>query len=266
MSTLAMSRGALVGRETGYARKVLLRDPQNLFFTVGLPLLYLFIFASVFGDDLVRVPGQPGEIEAATVMTASVIMIGVVSAAFQNLSITLIQDREHGVLKRLRSTPVPTSVFLGGHVVNALVTSILLGVGVAALGMAFYGVPFPGQRTPAAVVTLVIGAVACASAAFPFTRLVGKATAAGPMTVAVTLTLFFLSGAFFSGSDMPAAMDFVSDLFPVRHLYLAMLTAFNPNVEGAGFEWGHLAVLAAWAVGGAALGVRLFRWTPTDDH
>lgn len=256
----------LIRRETSYARKVLIRDSQNLFFTAGLPLLYLLIFATIFGDEVAQISGQPGQVDVATVMTASVIVIGVVSAAFQNLSINLVQDREYGVLKRLRSAPVPTSVFLGGHVVNALITSLVLAVGVAVLGMVLYGVPFPGQRTPAAVVTVIVGSLACASAAFPFTRLVRKATAAGPMTVAVTLTLFFLSGNFFPGEDLPRAMAVVADLFPVRHFFVAMMTAFNPNVDGAGFEWTHLAVLAAWAVGGAVLGTRLFRWTPTDDH
>ena len=261
-----MNTVALVRREAGFARKILLRDPQNLFFTAGLPLLYLLIFATIFGDEVGQIPGQPGEFEFSTVMTASVIVIGVVSAAFQNLSITLIQDREYGVLKRLRSAPVPTTVFLGGHLVNALVTSVILAVGVAALGMALYGVPFTGPRTLAAVVTVFVGAVACAAAAFPFTRLVKKATAAAPMTFAVTLTLFFLSGNFFPGATMPRAMTFIADLFPVRHFFVAMLTAFNPNVNGAGVEWGELAFLVAWAVVAGVIGVRVFRWTPTDER
>ncbi len=261
-----MSTVSLIRRETTYARKVLVRDPQNLFFTVGLPLLYLLIFATIFGDEEAQIPGQPGVLDVATVMTASVIVIGVASAAFQNLTINLVQDRENGVLKRLRSAPVPTPVFLGGHLINALITSVLLAVGVAVLGFALYGVPFTDQRTLAAFITVVVGAMACAGAAFPFTRLIGKATAASPMTVAITLTLFFLSGNFFPGTELPRAMSFVADLFPVRHFFIAMTTAFNPNVEGAGFEWTHLAVLAAWAVGGAVVGARVFRWTPTEEH
>jgi ABC-2 type transport system permease protein len=261
-----MSTAGLVRSETRFARLIMLRDPQNLFFTAGLPLLYLLIFATIFGKEVGTIPGQPGQFEFSTVMTASVIVIGVVSAAFQNLTITLIQDREFGVLKRLRSAPVPTSVFLAGHVVNALLTSIVLAVGVGGLGMAVYGVPFTAQRTFAAVVTVLVGAIACSAAAFPFSRLVKKATAASPMTFAVTLTLFFLSGNFFPGAKMPSAMRFAADLFPVRHFFVAMLTAFNPNVDGAGFEWGELAVLAIWAVAAGVLGARVFRWTPSDEN
>lgn len=261
-----MSSATLFRRETVYARKTLVRDPQSLFFTAGLPLLYLFIFATIFGSEVGVIPGQIGEMDFATVMTASVIVIGVTSAAFQNLSITLIQDREHGVLKRLRSTPVPTKVFLAGHLLNALVVSVILALGVAALGMAVYGVPFTDQRTLAAVVTVVVGALACAGAAFPFTRLVKKASAAAPMAFAATLTLFFLSGLFFPGAELPRAMTVFADLFPVRHFFVAMLTAFNPNVDGSAFEWTQLGVLALWAVGGAVIGVLVFRWSPSSDR
>jgi ABC-2 type transport system permease protein len=102
-----MTAPALLVREVGYARRSLLRDPQSLFFTVGLPLLYLLIFDTVFGDQMGHIAGQPGSLKASIAITASIIVIGVVSAAFQNLAISLVQDRENGVLKRLRSAPYP---------------------------------------------------------------------------------------------------------------------------------------------------------------
>ncbi len=259
------SPATLVRREAGYARKTLLRDPQNLFFTAGLPLLYLFIFASIFGNEEAAIAGQPGQLNVATIMTASVIAIGVTSAAFQNLVISLVQDREDGVLKRLRSTPVSTGVFIGGHVLNALVLSMLLALGVALLGMGVYGVEFPGARIGAVVVSVILGSLACAAAAFPFTRLVRKASGATPMAVAITLTLFFISGNFFAGAEMPTGMVIVADLFPVRQLSQCLLTAFNPNTSGSGFLWDRLAVLALWTIGGTAAGLRLFRWTPTGS-
>ena len=43
-----MSTTAVLRREVRCARKVMLRDPAAVLFTVGLPLLYLFIFGTVF--------------------------------------------------------------------------------------------------------------------------------------------------------------------------------------------------------------------------
>ena len=95
---------------------------------MGLPLLYLLIFDTVFGDQVGHLAGQPGILKASIVITPSIIVIGVVSAAFQNLAISLVQDRENGVLKRLRSAPVPTWLFLGGQLVNALLTALVMAV------------------------------------------------------------------------------------------------------------------------------------------
>ena len=121
------------------------RNPQALFFTIGLPLLYLFIFATVFGKYHEHLAGQPGTLKVSTALVASVMVIGVVSAAFQFLAGTLVNDREAGILKRLRSAPVPTGTFLSGYLINSILTSALLAVLVAALGRVVYGVPCPAR-------------------------------------------------------------------------------------------------------------------------
>ena len=54
----------------------------------------------------------------------------------------------------------------------------------------------------------------------------------------------------------------VADVFPVRHLFDALLTGFDPATAGAGFQLGNLAVVAAWGLAGLALAVRRFRWEP----
>lgn len=37
----------LVMRESGYVRKVIVRNPEALFFTIALPLLFLVVFAAI---------------------------------------------------------------------------------------------------------------------------------------------------------------------------------------------------------------------------
>jgi ABC-2 type transport system permease protein len=260
-----MGTATVIRTEFGCARKVMLRDPQAAFVTLGLPLLYLFIFATVFGSEVEQLRGQPGTLHVSTVVVASVIVVGAVSAAFQNLASSLVQDRENGVLKRLRSTPVPTSAFLAGPVLNALITACALAVLVAALGRVAYGVSLPAEHLPAAVVTVLVGALSCCAIGCLFTVVIRKATAATPTLTAVTLMLFFLSGNFFSTDQAPAALRDTAALFPIRHFLTAMLTAFNPNVTGAGFAAADLAILAIWGIFSAVLAARIFRWTPVSE-
>lgn len=52
--------------------------------------------------------GQPGPLKVHTPMLAGLIAIGVVSTTFFNLAVDLVQERESGILKRFRGTPLPT--------------------------------------------------------------------------------------------------------------------------------------------------------------
>jgi ABC-2 type transport system permease protein len=262
-----MSASTVLWREAGCAVKVMLRNPQTVFLTVALPVLYLVVISSIFdGEEVNDVPGRPWNLSVSVIMTASVVVIGVVSATFQNLTMTLVGDREHGVLKRLRGTPLPAGVFLTAQVLTALLASMALAALVTGCGALAFEVALPWRRIPAALVTLVVGALSCGLVALPFSVLVRRASAALPMAFGVSLTLFFLSGNFFPGKALPDGVTLVANCFPVRHFLIAMLTVFDPRTTGAGFEWDNLAVLGGWAVAGALAALRWFRWTPTGDE
>jgi ABC-2 type transport system permease protein len=260
-----MSTTTVARHEIGYARKMMLRDPAAVFFTVGLPLLYLFIFATV-DKGTWHLPGVPGEVKLSAFVVGSVVVIGVVSAAFQYLAPQLVHDREDGILKRLRSTPVSTGAFLAGPVVNAAAASLVLAVLVAALGRAAFNVSLPVDHLAAAAVTVVLGTLAFCAMACLATVVIRKASAAMPLVFAVTLTLFFLSGNFFPVDKAPAAWRLVANIFPVRHFLMAMLTAYDPHVTGAGFAPGDLAIIALWGVAAGLLAARTFRWTPVRER
>ena len=66
----------------------------------------------------------------------------------------------------------------------------------------------------------------------------------------IIFPLYFVSGVFIPESEIPSGVLHVADVFPVRHLFDALLTGFNPATAGAGFELGNLAVVAAWGLAG----------------
>ena len=260
-----MNDATIVWHEFRYQRRSFRRDPQAMFFAAGLPLLYVVIFVSLFGNQSIDFVynSQPGPLKAHTIMLAGFVAIGVVSATFFNLAVDLVQERESGILKRFRGTPLPTWTFIAGHVG----TSSILGVGVAAallvLGRGAYGIPIALAGLPAVVLALAVSSAAFCCLAFAFTMAVRKASAAVPLGTGVTLALYFLSGNFFVIEHPPLVLRVVGDSFPVKHLNNALLTALNPNTTGLRVEWIDLLVVAAWGVGGLIIALRWFRWTPT---
>ena len=72
-----MSDLRLVVNEFRYQRRSFRRDPQAMFFAIGLPLLYVVIFVSLFGNETLEFvyDGQPGPLKAHTVMLAGFIAL-----------------------------------------------------------------------------------------------------------------------------------------------------------------------------------------------
>jgi ABC-2 type transport system permease protein len=187
----------------------------------------------------------------------------VISATTQGLAINLTEDRERGLLKRIRGTPLPTPFFVSGRVGNSLVVSVLMVILVAVIGRIVYDVSIPGgSKIPAVLVTLAVGAFAFSCLGFALTAIIPSEDASAPVANAVILPLYFISGVFIPDSEIPSGVLQVADVFPVRHFFEAFFAAWDPNTTGAGFEWGDLAVVAAWGVFGLLIALRFFRWEP----
>ncbi len=250
---------AIAWHQFRYDRRVFWRSPASVFFTVMLPLIFLFIFTGLFGSDTIE---EYGGIEVSTYYVPGIITLAVVSATLQSLAINLTEARESGRLKRVRSTPLPAWAFVSGRVGNSLLISVAMTVLVTLIGNVFFDVAIPTQTIPALLVTLLVGAFAFSCLGFALTAAIPSADAAPPITNAVLLPLYFLSGVFIPDTQIPDGILSVADVFPVRHFFLAFFEGFDPNTVGAGFAWGDLAVVALWGVAGLALAARYFRWTP----
>jgi len=254
-----MSAAALVAHQFRFDQKTFWRNPASVFFTVLLPVMFLLIFATIFGSDTIE---ELGGIQTTTYYVPAIITLAVVSATMQSLAISLTVDRENGILKRTRGTPLPVWVFIAGRVGNAMVISVLSLVVVASIGRVVYGVGIPWEHLPAVLAALLVGAAAFCCLGFALTAAIPSEDAAAPISNVAVLPLYFLSGVFIPETEIPDGVLHFADAFPIRHFFEAFFTAWSPTTTGAGFEWGHLAVVAAWGVLGLLIAIRTFRWQP----
>jgi ABC-2 type transport system permease protein len=249
----------LAAHQFRFERKIFWRNPASVFFTVLLPVMFLLIFATIFGNDTIE---ELGGIKTTTYYVPAIITLAVVSATMQSLAISLTVDRENGILKRTRGTPLPTWVFIAGRVGNAVIVSVLSLVVVATIGRIVYGVDIPWERLPAVAVTLLVGTAAFCCLGFALSAAIPSEDAAAPISNVALLPLYFLSGVFIPDTEIPEGVLKFADVFPIRHFFEAFFTAWSPTTSGAGFEWLDLAVVAAWGLAGLVLAVRFFRWEP----
>lgn len=235
------------------------RDPQAVFFTVALPVVFLVIFASIFGNETLD---ERSGLKVSTYYVPGIIALGVMSAAFVALAIALVEQRERGILKRLRATPLPAGAFIASRAAVAVLLTALITVVLTLIGWMLFGVTIPTDRAPGLLLTLTVGTAAFCCLGFALSGMVGSANAAPAVANMVTLPLQMISGIFFPVDQIPDAVLKVAQLFPVYHLAQGLLEGFDPNGAAGGIDPTAIAVLAAWGAVGAVVAVRTFQWEP----
>jgi ABC-2 type transport system permease protein len=246
----------------GYELRAFARSRQSQFFTVALPVLFLVIFASVFGGSGHTTEVAGGRISTSVYYVPGIITLGVIAACFGNLVASVTAQRERGALKRRRATPVPAATIIAGRVLTAVIVAVVMAAVLLAIGWAAYGAHVPGRTALALAVTVVIGAASFCCLGYALTSLIRDEDAALPATMALMLPLYFISGVFVAVSELPHWLADVGEIFPVRHLANALLAAYNPHTTGLGFAGPDLLIVAAWGAAGLLIALRTFSWLP----
>ena len=238
------------------------RNRQAQFFTLALPILFLVIFASVFGSQ-----GQTTQVAGGTISTKvyyvpGIMALGIIAACFGNLVASVTAQRERGVLKRRRATPVPAAAVIAGRVLTAVVIAVVMAAVLLGIGWAAYDATVPGRTLLALAVTVVLGAASFCCLGYALTSVIHNEDSAQPVTQALLLPLYFISGVFVAVSILPHWLADVGAIFPVRHLADALLVAYNPNTTGLGFAGWDLLIVAGWGAAGLFIALRTFSWQP----
>jgi ABC-2 type transport system permease protein len=243
-----VSTGALLWRQFRFERKMFWRNPSAAFFNFLLPLLFLFLIASVFGhktkDLETLVPGIAG--------------MAVMTTTFTALAFNITFLREQGILKRVRGTPMPPVAYFGGLLANAVANAVVQVTLVVAIGHLVYGLHWPRDLLELVAFTLV-GVIAFGSLGIALAHVIPNFDSAPAYVNAVFLPLIFISGTFYSTSSLPGALDGIARALPLKHVIDGLRAAIVTG-SGLGHHLGALAALAAWGIGGVSLAVRNFRW------
>ncbi|MDH3302512.1 MAG: ABC transporter permease [Acidimicrobiia bacterium] len=233
------------------------RNPASTFFTVILPLIFLVIFTSIFGNETLA-----NGAKVATLYVPGILALAIISATTVNLAITMTARRERGILKRVRGTPMPPWVFVASQAVAGFALSVLMTVLITFVGWLLFGVTLNGPGIPSLIISVLIGAMSFAVMGLALTAIIPSEEAAPAVTNALMLPLYFISDVFIPGDQIPDWVQTVADLFPVKHLSLALQESFDPFAEGAPWPWENWLVIAVWGAVAALVAIRGFRWTP----
>ncbi|HZG88668.1 MAG TPA: ABC transporter permease [Pseudonocardia sp.] len=248
-----MSRGAI-------ELKILFRDKMELFFTLVFPVLLLVLLGSILG-------GQIGP-DATRSLVTGIVTSGIFTVAFYGLTLRIGTERDDGTLRRLGATPLPKAAYFIGKTVYVVVAGIAETVVLVAVAVAVFGLRLPGSldRWLTLAWVLALSAIAFTLLGIAFSSLVNARN--GPVVVLPAyLVLQFISGVFFPFNSLPAWLQQIAAVFPLKWSVQGMQSAFLPDAAMArtpAGAWEHdriALVLGAWIIGGLVLSLLTFRWS-----
>jgi len=259
--SIGLSRGALEIRQ-------FFRLREQVVFTFAFPVVFLFLFASIFSDDL-----RDAGITASQLYVPAMMAAGIMSTSFQSLGISIAIERDEKVLRRLRGTPMPPAAYFLGKIWLVLVTGLLETAILLTVGTTLYDVDLPSSATKWFDFgwIFVLGLTACALLGIAISSVPKSGRSATSVVVLPFLVLQFISGVYISVDTIPEWMLNIGALFPLKWMCQGLRGVFLPEsakvLEQTGsWEFGRIAlVLGAWCVGGLVLCLLTFRWKTRRD-
>ncbi|MGW3663340.1 ABC transporter permease [Streptomyces sp. NPDC005141] len=258
---LGLRRGALEIRQ-------FFRQRDQVMFTFAFPVVFLFLFASIFSDDVAGAGITASQLYVPAMMAA-----GIMSTSFQSLGISIAIERDERVLRRLRGTPMPPAAYFLGKIWLVLVTGALETAILLLVGTTLYDVDLPsdpGKWADFAWI-FVLGLTACALLGIAISSVPKSGKSATSVVVLPFLVLQFISGVYIAIDTIPDWMLNIGALFPLKWMCQGLRGVFLPESakvleQAGGWEFGRIAlVLGAWCVGGLLLCLLTFRWKNRRD-
>jgi ABC-2 type transport system permease protein len=229
------------------------RSREAAFFIFIFPLLLFLLLGAVYHG---RYQGEP--IRWAVI--AGLVAYGCANTCFAGLAIQLVLRREAGILKRIRSTPLPSHIYVVALLLSTLAVFALQTIALFLLGRALYGTPVPREFGSLAV-TLVIGAAVFAALGTATASVIHSAEGASAVVNFILLPMAFLSGAFGPTTGYPAVLRAIGAVLPLTY-FVKLVDAVYLHGEGFWTQPEAIAVLAAWGVAGVIFTALKFQWEP----
>jgi ABC-2 type transport system permease protein len=267
MTLPSRSDQSLLGRWLGARVRIQLRTGRAVVFTFAFPLVLLVLFNGLNGNATVDAVGAAGQVKFAQFYTPSIGIFSLTTACYTSVIIGIATARDSGLLKRVRGTPLPMSIYLGSWLAGAALTGIVAVVLLFVVAVPAFGVHIYARTLPAAIVTLALGAACLASVGLAVATLAKTADQATPIAQLTFLPVSFISGIWFPLDGAPHWLTSLAKVFPLEHIVHAFDRCFSPGAAGSAWSPDDLWSIAVWAAIGLFVATRRFRAEPaTPDQ
>jgi ABC-2 type transport system permease protein len=231
------------------------RSRESAVFVFLFPLLLFTLLTAVYNG---RIYGRP----ASWALLAGMLGYGAATTAFAGLALILVARRELGILKRIRSTPLPPATYLVAVLTSIMVVFALQAVSLFVLGKVLKSTPWPDNVVSLAL-ALALGAAVFAALGLALTGFIRSLEGSSAIVNVIVLPMAFLSGSFGPTRHYPQALRVIGALLPLKPL-IDLINGIYLHGQQIWDRPRAVAILIAWGIFGMVVAIRKFRWEPRE--
>ncbi len=233
--------------------KLFLREPMTLIFTFGLPIIFLPVLGSLFGN--IPDPNLYRGFSAMDFYTPAYVGLVIASIGLVQLPLHLSNYKERRILRRFRASSIPAISVFASQILVSFLIAVIGGIIVFLIGIIFYNISLPVDYL--GVVGAFILSVFCFVAiGFLLSAILPNARAAQGAGLILYIVMLLLGGAGVPREMMSDALRVVGDLTPLQHV----VTLIQDPWLGFGWNNTEMLIVAAILLVCALLSLRFFRW------
>jgi ABC-2 type transport system permease protein len=234
--------------------KLYVREPIATFFTIFFAPLFLVLFGLIYGNEPSDLFGGRGSMD---VTVPGYLGIIIVTVGLIGLPIQTAVNRELGILRRYRVTPVRPLAYIVADVTSYWVMALLGMVLLVIVGVLAYSIRFEGS-IPSVLLGFTLSTLSFLSLGFVIASIAPSARVAQTVGMVLSYPMMFLSGATIPLEVLPAGVQRIADFLPLTYVVRLMrgLWVGDPWSD----LWFEVVVLTGILVVCSALSARFFRW------
>ncbi|MCL4522616.1 MAG: ABC transporter permease [Acidobacteria bacterium] len=237
---------------TAIRMRLAMRNRAFIFFSLVMPLAFLFVFASIFGRSM------PQQVKYLLPSVLALTVMG----SFWGLSIQLVLFREQGILRRFHLAPVGPFAMLASSIITNYVLTIPTIVIELFLVRTVWHVESFGNLL-GLVVMISLGVLTFASFGLIVASVTNTMQETQVINNLIWFAFLFFSGATFPIAMFPAWLHRASVFLPATHLIigLQLVVLGGLPIWKAGPE---VVALVTGLVMSLFVSTKLFRWEPEE--
>ena len=209
--------------EAKYEVLKLLRMPAYAIPTVSFPLLFYIFFGVAFGGGRMA-----GPVSMPTYLLATYGAFGVIGASLFGFGVGVAIERGQGWMLLKRATPMPPLAYFTAKIFMAVMFSLVVVLGLFALGAAFGDVRLPALSWLGLAGVLVAGALPFCAFGLALGYWCGPNSAPAIVNL-IYLPMAFLSGLWIPVQALPGVLQKLAPAFPPYHFSQLALRAIGAH-------------------------------------